>query len=156
MERGIVRLRNQMIVDHEKNQVVNFFKKLLNSNKNINQKIMKTGIQIIAEERKRHIKEKGFLPKDDIEKYSFEELAQAGVCYALTDYNRNYLGPDGDCYPALWPWEGKSWKPTPHDRVCELAKAGALIAAQIDVLNGVKEPKWRSTIKSILRYFFKA
>ena len=50
---------------------------------------MKTGIEIIAEERKRQIEVEG-------------------------------------------------WKPTPDDRIKELAKAGALIAAEIDRLQRLK------------------
>lgn len=34
----------------------------------------------------------------------------------------------------LWPWEHRWYKPTPEDRVRELTKAGALIAAAIDDL----------------------
>ena len=33
-----------------------------------------------------------------------------------------------------WPWNVVWWKPTPDDRIRELAKAGALIAAEIDRL----------------------
>jgi len=36
--------------------------------------------------------------------------------------------------PPIWPWEKSWWKPTPNDRVKELVKAGALIAAEIDRL----------------------
>ena len=32
----------------------------------------------------------------------------------------------------FWPWREGEWKPTPDDRVRDLAKAGALIAAEID------------------------
>ena len=34
----------------------------------------------------------------------------------------------------MWPWNGSYWKPTPDDRIKELTKAGALIAAEIDRL----------------------
>lgn len=36
--------------------------------------------------------------------------------------------------PLRWPWEAEAFKPTPDDRVRELVKAGALIAAEIDRL----------------------
>jgi hypothetical protein len=36
--------------------------------------------------------------------------------------------------PGWWPWAERFWKPTPDDRVRELVKAGALIAAEIDRL----------------------
>ena len=38
-------------------------------------------------------------------------------------------------------WEQKWWKPTPNDRVRELTKAGALIAAEIDRLTRPEEEK---------------
>lgn len=41
--------------------------------------------------------------------------------------------PICDC-PAEWPWDEMLWKPTPDDRIRELAKAGALIATEIDRL----------------------
>lgn len=34
----------------------------------------------------------------------------------------------------MWPFSQEWWKPTPDDRIRELAKAGALIAAEIDRL----------------------
>jgi hypothetical protein len=34
----------------------------------------------------------------------------------------------------MWPWEASWWKPSQTDRIKELAKAGALIAAEIDRL----------------------
>lgn len=40
---------------------------------------------------------------------------------------------------AIWPWDDKYWKPTPEDRIKELSKAGALIAAQIDYLQNIKK-----------------
>lgn len=43
--------------------------------------------------------------------------------------------------PAGWPWHPKWWKPTPDDRIRELAKAGALIAAEIDRLQRMERSK---------------
>jgi hypothetical protein len=37
-------------------------------------------------------------------------------------------------YLRFWPWTQRTFKPTPHDRIRELVKAGALIAAEIDRL----------------------
>ena len=34
----------------------------------------------------------------------------------------------------LWPWDELFWNPSPDDPVRQLAKAGALIAAEIDKL----------------------
>ena len=39
-----------------------------------------------------------------------------------------------DLFPKSWDWTW--WKPSPNDRIRELSKAGALIAAEIDrILN---------------------
>jgi hypothetical protein len=35
---------------------------------------------------------------------------------------------------VAWPWDKGWWKPTPDNRIRELEKAGALIAAEIDRL----------------------
>jgi hypothetical protein len=40
---------------------------------------------------------------------------------------------------GFWPWSKHWWKPTPNDRVRELVKAGALIAAEIDRLQAKSE-----------------
>jgi len=48
--------------------------------------------------------------------------------YATPPERRKMVGP----IPFNWPWEDRFWKPTPNDRVRELVKAGALIAAEID------------------------
>lgn len=60
-----------------------------------------------------------------------DELARAGATYALTP---EWRSPPGQETPGMWPWQRRYWKPTPSDRVRELVKAGALIAAAIDSL----------------------
>ena len=40
----------------------------------------------------------------------------------------------GANFKGIWPWNLIWWKPTPNDRIRELVKAGALIAAEIDRL----------------------
>jgi hypothetical protein len=55
-------------------------------------------------------------------------LAMAAACYATPPTHRDQP------MPMLWPWSGMDWRPS-ADRVRELAKAGALIAAEIDRLN---------------------
>lgn len=87
------------------------------------------GINIIAEERARHITEEGYTAELDDE-WENEELAQAAATYVY---------PERMAYPGreeVWPenWDLESFKPTPNDRIRELAKAGALIAAEIDRL----------------------
>lgn len=91
------------------------------------------GVELIAIERKRQIEELKWDYKDK-ELYDNNELASAAAVYALPQDDIEFL--DGqleqDSVKLLWPWNNKYYKPTPNDRVRELVKAGALIAAQID------------------------
>lgn len=94
---------------------------------------MKPGIELIAEERQRQIEKEGWTQEHDAEHTDFS-LIQAAICYATPTERRKLVGP----IPFLWPWMDHFWKPTPNDRVRELVKAGALIAAEIDRLNAIK------------------
>jgi hypothetical protein len=87
------------------------------------------GILRIWNERIRQIqKEKWTAEHDDL--HSRGQLAVAAVCYALPkDYRKDTELPE-----HYWPWDWKWWKPSPKDRIKELVKAGALIAAEIDRL----------------------
>lgn len=91
-----------------------------------------SGVSLIAVERQRQIEgEKWDSGHDD--EHDEDQLALAGASYALPSYRR--IGYTYDrSIPDTWPWEKQWWKPTPDDRVRELAKAGALIAAEIDRL----------------------
>lgn len=105
---------------------------------------MKTGIELIAEERQRQIEKEGFDKKHDLE-HRENDLAIAGAIYALPEKARLFVcrGKDGDksqYYPLLWPFDPLSYKPTPDDRVKELIKAGALIAAEIDRIQSQEKP----------------
>lgn len=95
---------------------------------------MKTGVELIAEERKRQIEFEGFTPEHD-EHYDQGELSMAGAAYAYAPF-MNIRVRNGYKVPpeSLWPeyWLAQWWKPTPEDRIRELQKAGALIAAEID------------------------
>lgn len=95
-------------------------------------KTKKTGIELIALERERQITEEGWSPEHD-KNYISDELARAAATYALPE---DYRGVK----PIYWPWEIKWFKPVPNDRVRELAKAGALIAAEIDRINRLDGP----------------
>lgn len=92
---------------------------------------MKNGLELIADERDRQILKEGWTSEHD-EQHVNNELALAAVCYALPDTNREmqqtYLGE----IPWLFPFDPTWWKPCREDRVKELVKAGALIAAEID------------------------
>lgn len=104
----------------------------------------KTGIELIAEERERQIKQVGWTKEHDAE-HTSGELAYAAAAYALPNEIVEF-GEDESYVETfqvkfkrikLWPFERRWWKPKPDNRIRELAKAGALIAAEIDRLNEV-------------------
>lgn len=96
----------------------------------------KSGTQLIEEERQRQISQEGWTPEHD-DTLTYDELALAAACYAMPTEYRGLI-VDG-CSP--WPWSTNWWKPTPDDRIRELVKAGALIAAEIDRIQRAREPK---------------
>lgn len=85
------------------------------------------GATLIAAERQRQVTSEGWTPEHD-DQHESGELAQAARCYLDAP---EVWSPH---LPVGWPWEPGAWKPTPADRVCELIKAGALVAAEIDRL----------------------
>lgn len=87
-------------------------------------------IDLIYQERGRQITREGYTPAHDDE-HGHDELALAAALYALPAELRPFN--DGEA-PDYWPWDDSSWKPTPHDRIRELVKAGALIVAEIERL----------------------
>jgi hypothetical protein len=89
-----------------------------------NLKEMKTGIELIAEERQRQIEKEGWSLKHD-QIHTDGQLAIAASVYADIENSHK------------WPWDKESFKPTPNDRIKELTKAGALIAAEIDRLQNL-------------------
>jgi hypothetical protein len=89
-----------------------------------------TGVERIAAERQRQIEEEGWSEYHD-DRWTQDELAVAAACYALPPHvRRDDVLPE----PEHWPWDWCWWKPTPDNRIRELEKAGALIAAEIDRL----------------------
>lgn len=100
-----------------------------------------TGIELIAKERQRQIEKEGYTHQND-DKHKRTELIQAAMCYIHIAYNRA-LGAkaliDVQDVPLMWPWRKEFWKPTPDDRIRELTKAGALIAAEIDRLQRLED-----------------
>ena len=95
---------------------------------------MKTGIEIIAEERQRQIDVEGWTPEHDELANNAEQLAQAAALYAIPYEYRVYEYDVRN----LWPWDMRWYKPSPDNRIRELAKSGALIAAEIDRLQTIK------------------
>ena len=104
----------------------------------------KNGIDLIRKERDRQINEEGWDIDSDIEKHDGGELGIAGACYALPirfRYVFKPILPFKDESPDFWPWDDTWWKPTPDNRIKELIKAGALIAAEIDRLLAIENSK---------------
>jgi hypothetical protein len=92
-----------------------------------------TGIERIAAERKRQIEKEGWTAKHD-DKLVDEELAIAAMCYCMPPPNPEEIrdGSVESAMPDSWPFDPSWWKPTPGNRIRELEKAGALVAAEID------------------------
>lgn len=98
----------------------------------------KSGVELIAEERQRQIEKEGYTKDHDVIHNDVDTLATAAACYALPFYKRE---TNKGGIPKHWPFDEDFWKPENKypaqgftDRIRELQKAGALIAAEIDKL----------------------
>jgi hypothetical protein len=100
------------------------------------------GIEIISAERSRQGFEEGWTSSHD-DQHTDQSLAQAAACYA-------WPAPRPPAVKKAWPWDQYLWKPSTQTlrngapenidgRIRDLAKAGALIAAEIDRLQRMKE-----------------
>lgn len=107
---------------------------------------MKTAIELIAEERKRQIDVEGWTPEHD-DTHVKDEIPRAAAAYCLPHkwkIDHRHVGSNLFSLfqmfrSDIWPWNYSFWKPTPDDRIRELTKAGALIVAEIERLQRVKE-----------------
>jgi hypothetical protein len=87
----------------------------------------------IYRERVRQIVEEKYTIEHDLAHHGKEELIAAARCYLIRpELRSDVMGKYID--RARWPFEESAWKPTPDDRIRELIKAAALIAAEIDRL----------------------
>lgn len=99
---------------------------------------MKTGSELIAEERNRQMSQEGWHPEHD-DGHTKGQMAGAAAVYALEacGFENPHcieLKREDVTHPVrLWPWSDYWWKPAP-DPIRDLVKAGALIAAEIDRL----------------------
>lgn len=95
-----------------------------------------TGIKAIASERERQLCMEGF-SRDSDEQYREGELARAATAYVqlaamdLQVGSRKHIASQEP--PFFWPWAPEWWKPV--DARHDLVRAGALIAAQIDLID---------------------
>lgn len=122
---------------------------------------MKTGVELIAEERARQIEVEKFDDSHD-EDHSAMQLSGAAGCYIASAMQKHanetgcmekenntrfqvwaegYQGPNGkwreNRWIDAWPWDSKYDKREKHDIVRSLVIAGALIAAEIDRLQNL-------------------
>ena len=107
---------------------------------------MSGGVAAIAAERQRQLDSEGWTSGHDGE-HNAGSLPLAAACYAIPAMRRSSERSMGagvvitiDHKDTLWPWTEAWWKPSPDDRVRELAKAGALIAAEIDRIQRAVAP----------------
>lgn len=89
---------------------------------------MKTGIELITEERERQITAEGYTPKHD-DAHGNQELQRAAESYLLSA-KMTLTGFRSFRPPDMWPWEKEWWKPS--EPIRDLTKAGALWLAEID------------------------
>lgn len=92
---------------------------------------MSDGAELIAAERLRQVTAEGWTPEHDAE-HGDGSIAMAAASYAIHDAAICPMTARGW---GLWPWAEKWWKPS-DDPVKNLVRAGALIAAEIDRVNG--------------------
>lgn len=98
---------------------------------------MKTGAQLITEERARQISAEGWDAGHDDE-HDEGQMCAAAECYAeAAELQVGGITHVSDT-PKYWPWEYQWWKPS-ADPVRNLVKAGALIAAEIDRLQRISK-----------------
>lgn len=99
---------------------------------------MKTGAELIAEERARQIEQEGHSIVNDLENYIDGELILASKSYAeyakqTLEFKRKNIGePTRALFIKEWPFGIQFWKPDDENPIKDLVKAGALIAAEID------------------------
>lgn len=91
------------------------------------------GCALIAVERNRQISSEGWSAAHD-DAHTDEELAIAAAIYAAPGYERSNKPRIRGAIIQFWPWDISWWKPCRENRIRELVKAGALIAAEIDRL----------------------
>lgn len=92
------------------------------------------GAQVIASARRHQVEGEGYPVAHDLEHAADGQLVAAAWCYLGDLFAPDVARLAGE--PPEWPWPGGEggcqWKPTPDDPVKQLAKAGAMIAAEID------------------------
>jgi hypothetical protein len=115
----------------------------------------KTGVELIAEERKRQIEVEGWTNIHDSKDHEGGQMAGAAGCYLANALNKSYGCEnfrfqgrttvsfiDGRAIGEFvdgWPWDKEYDKREKHDAIRSLTIAGALIAAELDRLTKSKK-----------------
>lgn len=105
---------------------------------------MKTGTELITEERERQISKEGWTPEHD-DTHLDGEMGMAALSYILA---ADYRGQNPEEPLTYWPWDHSYFKPV-ADPVRNLVKAGALIAAEIDRLQRAQRDEARKDYHEI-------
>ena len=98
------------------------------------------GVRAIADERQRQVDAEGYNTENDAD-YKAGELANAALAYVevaamdLAAGGHSHIATRAP--PACWPWHRLWWKP--RDARRDLVRAGALIAAQLDVIDSASD-----------------
>jgi len=91
------------------------------------------GVKLIATERDRQVQAEGWTPEHD-DAHTDGSLPSVAALYALNaarhDLPKESYWTLDRLWDQLWRWDPKWWKPKTPLR--DLARAGALIAAEID------------------------
>ena len=98
-----------------------------------------SGVDLISAERNRQIAYEEYSLNHDDE-HTEGELGLAAIAYIQADDGDRWAYEHEHCVytPAFsyWPWEISFWKP--QDRIRNLVRAGALIAAEIDRIQRIQ------------------
>lgn len=87
------------------------------------------GVDLIAEERRRQIEIEGYDAEYDSHDSPYN-LVAAAISYAMYDVNP-------EAAQTVWPWESKYFKPKDSQR--NYVRAGALMAAALDLMQDLEE-----------------
>lgn len=100
-----------------------------------------TGAERIAAERQRQVEAEGWTEEHD-DSHRAGTLVNAALSYgevAAEQLDPHFPGENRPWETRTdWPWDDEWWKPS-DDPIRNLEKAGALIAAEIDRLQRVKD-----------------
>lgn len=91
------------------------------------------GVAQILRERRRQIAVEGHTRNND-HVYQDNELTRAAFCYLLSSLGNTSAQTSP---PGRWPWPREAWKP--KNKRADLVRAGALIAAEIDRMDGCED-----------------